>query len=34
MGFHMFAHAIMMVILGGMGTLPAPSSRFIFEYLL
>lgn len=35
MGFHMSAHAIMMVILGGMGNLPAPSSALLaFEFML
>jgi branched-chain amino acid transport system permease protein len=35
MGFHMSAHAIMMVILGGMGNLAgAIVGAFAFEYLL
>jgi branched-chain amino acid transport system permease protein len=35
MGFHMSAHAIMMVILGGMGNFAgAIAGAFVFEYLL
>ena len=35
MGFHMSAHAIMMVILGGMGNFAgAVAGAFAFEYLL
>ena len=35
MGFHMSAHAIMMVILGGMGNFAgAIVGAFVFEYLL